>query len=586
MNSKKRNIKKNNITQLILGVLIIILLNIISSFVFTRFDLTTEKRYSLSPATKKLLRNLDDVVFFKVYLEGELPAGFRRLSNETREMLDEFRAYSRNIQFEFVNPSSSADAKERTDTYKLLVERGLQPTDLRMNEKGGSSRLIIFPGSIVTYRGKEMPVQLLMTQMGQDPNKVLNNSIQGLEYNLASAIGKLTQIMKPSVAFIEGEGELNGSETYDISRALSEFYSVDRVTIGHKIKSLAIRLTHDSLHPDLVNKYKVIIIARPLSAFDEKDKFLIDQFIMRGGRVLWLIDAVFASMDSLQKYTSTMGIPVSLNLEDMLFHWGARINTNLVMDISALPIPVKTGQVGDQPQFEFFPWYYFPVITPVVSHPVVNGLNAIKTEFISSIDTVEAPGIRKTILLTSSPYSRLVTAPVYITLDILRQKPDERMYDKGPQPVAVLLEGTFTSTYQFRIPPSLESSKDLGFLEKSKTPTKMIIAGDGDIIKNQFHFKQGYPMPLGYDQYTRETFGNKDFIMNCINYLCDDSGLISVRSRELRLRLLDNTRLGKERLLWQMLNVIVPILLVCGFGLVKYRLRKRKYGRPAELRAG
>ena len=580
MNKKRRDIKQTNIIRLLLGLVIIILINIISSFIFTRFDLTSEKRYSLSPATKKILRNLNDVVFFKVYLEGDLPAGFRRLANETREMLNEFRAYNDNIQFEFVNPSSGSSNKERSDTYKLLVERGLQPTDLRMNEKGGSSRLIIFPGTIVTYKGREVPVQLLMTQLGQDPNKVLNNSIQGLEYNLASAIGKLTEANKPSIAFIEGENELSKMETFDITNALSEFYNVDRVTIGHKINSLTIRLTHDTLHPDLVNKYKAIIIAKPSLPFEEKDKFLIDQFIMRGGKVLWLIDPVFASMDSLRKYSSTMGIAVNLNLEDMLFHYGARINSNLVMDINALPIPVKTGQIGDQPQFEFFPWYFFPVLTPPNNHPVVNGLNAIKTEFISSVDTVEAPGIKKTILLTSSPYSRVVNAPAYISLEILKKEPDERMYDQGPQPVAVLLEGTFTSTYQFRIPPELENNRELGFHDKSVKPAKMIIAGDGDIIKNQFHFQQGYPLPLGYDQYTRQTFGNKDFILNCINYLCDDSGLISVRSRELKLRLLDNTRLGRQRLLWQLLNLLIPLLLVGGFGVVKYRLRKRKFGRP------
>jgi ABC-2 type transport system permease protein len=578
MIDRKKNIKHANIIQLILGLVIIILVNIISYYLFTRIDLTSEKRYSLSPATKRMLRSLDDEIFFKVYLEGDLPSGFRRLANEAKEMLNEFRAYSDNVQYEFVNPSDNANQKERNDAYRLLMERGLQPTDLRVNEKGQSSRLIIFPGTIVSYRGHEVPVQLLMTQLGQDPEKVLNNSIQALEYNLASAIQKLIQPVKPRIAFIDGQGELLPAETVDIQEALSEFYNIDRVTINHKINSLALRLKADSVTEKLVNKYRVIIIAKPTKPFDEKDKFLIDQYIMRGGKVLWLLDPVFASLDSL-KYGTTMGIVNDVNLDDLLFNYGARPNANLVMDLNALPIPLKSGQVGDQPQFEFFRWYYFPVLTPLRNHPIVNGLNAVKTEFISSVDTVAVPGVRKTILLNSSPYSRTVNAPVFIDIDIVKNQADERQYSQGPQPVAVLLEGNFRSAFQFRIPPELASNKELDFQQQSVKPGKMIVVGDGDIIKNQFHYSKGYALPLGYDQYTRQTFGNKDFILNAINYLSDESGLISVRSRELKLRLLDSTKTGKQRLFWQLLNTLVPIFLILGFGVVKYQVRKRKFSR-------
>jgi len=247
------------------------------------------------------------------------------------------------------------------------------------------------------------------------------------------------------------------------------------------------------------------------------------------------------------------------------------------MDLNALPIPLKSGQVGNQPQLDFFPWYYFPILTPLLNHPIVNGLNAIKTEFISSIDTVEAPGIKKTILLTSSPYSRIVNAPVFIDIDIVKEKPDERMYNMGPQPVAVLLEGNFTSAFQFRIPPELANSKELDYQAKSVKPGKMIVVGDGDIIKNQFHISKGYVLPLGFDQYTRQTFGNKDFILNTINYLCDESGLIAVRSRELKLRLLDATKINKNRFSWEIFNTVTPILLILVFGIIKYRLRKRKF---------
>ena len=581
MTDKKKNIKRANVIQLLLGIIIILLINIISYYLFTRIDLTSEHRYSLSPATRKLVKGLDDQVLFKVYLEGDLPSGFRRLANETKEMLDEFRAYSDNIQYEFVNPSENPNAKERNDGYKLLIERGLQPTDLRVNNKGQSAQLIIFPGVIVSFRGHEVPVQLLMTQIGQDPEKVLNNSIQALEYNLANAIQKLIQPIKPRIAFIEGQGELTPAETYDIQGSLSEFYNVDRISLNHKINSLAVRLKADSVTEKLVNKYRVIIIAKPTRPFDEKDKFLIDQYVMRGGEVLWLIDPVFACLDSL-RYGATMGIVNDVNIDDLLFNYGVRPNANLVMDLYALPIPLKSGQVGIQPQLDFFKWYYFPVLTPLNNHPVVNGLNAIKTEFISSIDTVQAPGVKKTILLTTSPYSRTVNAPVYIDIDIVKSRPDERLYNKGPQPVAVLLEGNFNSAFQFRIPPELANNKELDFQPKSAKPGKMIIVGDGDIIKNQFQISKGYPLPLGYDQYTRQTFGNKDFIMNCINYLSDESGLISVRSRELKLRLLDSTRTSKQRLFWQLINTLVPILLILGFALVKNRLRRRKFSRPVQ----
>jgi ABC-2 type transport system permease protein len=574
--TRKNNLRKNNVLRVILGMVIVVLVNVIASFLFTRFDLTAEKRYTLSPATKEMLRNLSDDVFFRVYLEGELPPGFRRLSNETREMLEEFRAYSDHIHYEFINPSENPDPKARNETYRLLAEQGLLPTDLRVAKKGESTQLIIFPGTMVVYQGRELPVQLLMTQLGQDPQKVLNNSIQALEFNLGNAIEKLTNTNKPRVAFLEGQGELSNLETVDLQETLSEYYNVERITVNGQIKSLAIRLKTDSTGDPLVNKYKALIIAGPETAFDEKDKFLIDQFIMRGGRVLWLVDPVLARMDSLQRNSTTIGIARELNLDDQLFSYGVRLNKNLIMDLSALSIPVKTGQLGDQPQFEFFPWFWFPILTPSVNHPVINGLNAIKTEFISSIDTVGAPGVKKTVLLTTSPYSRIVNVPALIDLEILRVEPDPRMFSGGPQPVAVLLEGEFTSAYLFRIPPEIEQNKDLGF-RKSSLPTRIVVIADGDVARNQFHFSQKYPLPLGYDQFTRQTFGNKDLLLNILNYLCDDSGLISIRSRELTLRMLDSTRVAGQRTLWQVVNILGPVLLVLGFGLWKHQLRKRKY---------
>ncbi len=574
--NKQRSMKRSSLVQLLSGILIIVLINVISSFVFTRFDLTSEKRYSLSPATKELLKGIDDIVYFRVYLDGEFPAGFKRLRNATREMLDEFRAYNKNIQYEFVNPSASEDEQERNDTYQLLIEKGLQPTDLQVNTKEGREQQIIFPGALANYKSNEMALELLGSQLGVPPEEALNNSVEALEFRLAGAIRDLTVVNKPMIAFIRGHGELDNRYIYDIGQALSKQYTVGVISIGEQLSSLTKR---DSISDDktrIVNKYDAIVIAKPDSAFSEKDKFIIDQYIMRGGKVLWLVDPVLASMDSLEASETTLGIARDLNLDDMLFRYGVRLNPNLVMDLNALPIPLRTGQVGGQPKIDFFPWYYFPVITPTENHPIVKNLNVIKTEFVSSIDTIRVAGVKKTILLKTSAYSRTVSTPALITLAILEQEPDERAYAGPPQPVAVLLEGEFRSNFENRIPPEIQQNKDIGFLPKSE-PTSMIVVADGDVIRNQLHFSQGYPMPLGYDQYTGQSFGNKDFILNALDYMLDESGLISIRSRELKLRLLDMNRVNDNKFFWQALNIILPVLLVLIYGFIQHYLRRRKY---------
>lgn len=579
MKDKKRNIRFNNFSQLLLGLAIIVLLNLIGSFVFTRFDLTSEKRYSLSDATKEMLAGINDLVFFRVYLEGDFPAGFKRLSRETREMLDVFRAYNKNIEYEFINPSESSNNEERNKIYAQLVEKGLSPTDLRVKTKEGTSTKIIFPGAIASYNGREMPVQLLASQRSATPDEILNNSIQNLEFSLSDAIRKLVMNVKPKVAFIEGHGELSSRETADATIALSDYYVVERVTIGEKLNSLTERSQEDTITARIRNKFEAIIIAKPLKPFSEKDKFIIDQFIMRGGKVLWLVDPVFASMDSLQIAAETLGVSLDLNLGDMFFKYGFKINSDLVQDINAMFIPVKAGQMGTQPKFEYYPWYFFPILTSNSDHPIVKNLNGSKTEFASSIDFVNSsPDIDKTVLLTTSQKSRKVNVPVMISLNFLGQKPDERLFNKEFIPVAALIEGNFESLFANRVPPEIQEDKLIGFLKNSQ-PTRMIVIADGDIIKNQFQLSKGnyYPLPLGYDQYTKQQFGNRELILNAMNYLTDDSGLISIRSRDVKLRLLDRSKVDAERTYWQFLNTIVPVLLIIAFGLVQAFLRKRKY---------
>ena len=558
----------------------IIVVNLISSRVFTRFDLTMEKRYTLSPATKELLRNLDDIVYFRVYLEGDFPAGFKRLRRATKELLDEFRAYNKNIQYEFINPSQSENVDERNATYQLLVEQGLNPTNLQVKTKAGMDQQVIFPGAIATYRNKELPIELLNAQMNVPPEAVLNNSIQNLEFKFANIINKLIKKVKPKVAFIEGHGELNLDETYDITLALQEDYIVERFRLDSNINVLVNRALIDSATSEyqLQPKYEAIIIAKPDSVFSSKDKFIIDQYIMHGGKVLWLIDPVLTSMDSIQSSESTVAIENALELKDQLFTYGIKLNADLVMDLNAMPIPIRTGQMGNQPQIDFFPWYYFPLVTPTSTHPVVRNLNTIKTQFVSSLDTSRVRNVKKTVLLKSSPYTRVIGVPAMISLSLIRQQTDESLYQGPPRPLAVLMEGVFESHYKNRVPPSLMEAKEIGFKDFSER-TAMIVVSDGDVIKNQFHIPNGYPLPLGYDQFTRETFGNKEFILNAINYLTAGPGLISIRSRELKLRLLDKTKITNNRTVWQIANVLAPVFVVLIVGMLLIWLRKRKYAR-------
>ena len=580
MNNNKKNNKRQNYLQLLIVVITIVIIGLLNSVWFTRFDLTSEKRYTLAQSTKDVLTNLDDIVFFRVYLEGDFPAGFKRLRRETKELLDEFRAYNSNIQYEFINPSESEDPQERNDTYKLLMEQGLKPTNLQVKTKNGMEQQVIFPGAIVTFREKELPIELLDAQINVPPQAVLNNSIEDLEYKLIESIKRVSRKKKQHIAFIEGHGELNEKDVWDITQTLKQDYVVERFAIDEDINALAKRTLEDSIK----NEYRItplfaaIIIAKPTTAFSEKDKFIIDQYLMHGGKILWLLDPVVASMDSIQRTASTVAVDANLKLQDQLFTYGVKINKDLIMDLNAMPIPLKTGMMGDQPQIDFFPWYYFPIVTPVSQHPVVRNLNAIKTQFVSSLDTNRVKNVKKTVLLQSSPYSRTVKIPAVISLSMLKQKPNEKLYHGPPRALAILLEGTFQSFYDNRIPPSLMEAKEIGFKNHSVN-TSMIIVSDGDIIRNQFKIPEGYPLPLGYDQFTRETFGNKEFLLNALNYLTNGSEVVSIRSREVKLRMLDMTKVNKNRVMIQVVNVVVPILMVILTGLLLMWLRKRKYSK-------
>ena len=570
--------RKRDLSFLILGLGIVLLINYVGSFAFERFDLTSEKRYTLSDTSKKLAENIDDIIYVKVYLEGEFPAGYKRLRDETKEMLDEFRAYSNgNLEYEFIDPAENEDEKIREEIYKQLYKQGLKPTDLSERTNDGFSNKIIWPGAIFLYKGKELPVQLLKSQIGAQQEGMLNGSIESLEYEIANAIHSLTVLDVPKVAFIEGHGELDDLETASLAESLAEFYVVDRIELNGQLNSLTERVILDSTKAFKVKtKYKAIIIAKPMDRFSEKDKFIIDQYVMYGGRVVWLVDPVFASMDSLLKSNVTMAIPMDLNLEDQLFTYGVRINTNIVQDVQCAPIPIVTGQVGGQPKTEILPWFFFPLLTPANNHPIVNNLNALKSEFVSTIDTIAKKGIRKTGLLKTSQYSKVSSAPTRIGLEMLRFKPDQNKYNAGHQVVAVLLEGKFESVFKNRITPQLKGANEINFKAQS-VENKMIVIADGDVAKNNVNRRTGQYLALGIDKYTRQEFGNTDFMLNVLGYLCDDSGLMSVRSKKLTIRLLDKTLVQNDKFKWQLINTILPIAMILLFGFAHYFDRKKRF---------
>ena len=581
MENKRKNLKKNQIVAFLVTVVIVILVNVIGSYVFTRFDLTSEKRYTLSPTTKEILNDLDDYVYFKVYLEGDFPAGFKKLRRETKEMLDEFRAYTKFIDYEFINPSEGSNEAEIRETYNQLYRSGLNPTDLNVqNSDGSSKQMVIWPGALVSYRNNtEIAIDLLENQIGQSSEDALNASMQNLEFRLVDAVKKVTRLEKPNVGFVQGHGELGEQETYDIFHTLSQNYNVVRMEIDGKIDALLHRTQDTTRDVSVFPSYAAIIIAKPTEPFDERDKFLIDQYIMHGGKVLWLVEPVYATMDSLQSQESTIGIEQDLNLDDMLFKYGVRLNRDLLLDLNCASLPIRTGQVGGQAQLEYFRWFYFPLLQAASEHPMVRNMNAIKSDFVSSMDaTTSASGIEQIPLLKTSNYTKVSGAPVFITLAMLRQVPDQRMFSTKGKDVAYLLKGTFPSLYANRIPQEIVDDQATDFMAES-VPTAMIVVADGDLIRNQIDIRTRKPLTLGFDQYTGITYTNKEFIENAVSYLVDGEGLIDIRSRELKIRLLDMTKVNKQRALWQVVNTVVPIALIIVLGLVMAMIRKAKYSK-------
>lgn len=557
------NAKRKNILSLLLLTAIILLLNFVGSALFQRFDLTSEKRYTLSESTRKLLKELDDEVFLKVYLQGDFNPGFTRLKNEAREILDEFRAYSGNqLQYEFIQPGEGLTKEETGNIERQLFEKGIQPEEVTDRKKDKLTKTLIWPGAIVSYKGRETAWQIFTRQEGISPEESINNSVEELEYSLTNAIRKLQRERKPEVTFIEGHDELDTVHLFRFQQALSEYYKVNRTPINGKLKAL--------------QGSDAIVIAKPNSEFSDQDKFIIDQYIMNGGKVLWLIDPLDVNMDSLAK-GYTMGLNRPLGLERLLFKYGARVNPVLVQDLQCASIAFNTGFQKGQPKIELFRWPFSPLVLADNEHPIVKNLDYVKFDFVSTIDTIaSARGIKKTILLKTSKYTKTQPSPVRIALAMATLPPRESQYINAYQPVACLLEGEFSSFVEYRLPSSLLSDTLFKYRDKG-VKTKMIVVADGDVASNGVLRSTGELMPLGYDRYTRQTFANKTFLVNCVNYLLDDESMLQLRSREVKLRLLDVKKINQQRSKWQIINVVMPLALIVAFALLQFWLRKKRY---------
>ena len=562
--TQKKSIRKRKDIAILLAVLIIVtLINFVGSFVFKRFDLTSEKRYTLSESSRKLLKSLDDIVYIKVYLQGDFNPNFTRLKNETKELLDEFRAYSNgNLEYELINPLDNPSKEETDKIEKQLYDKGIMPEQIVDRSSQKISETFIWPGAIITYKGKESVWQIYKRQLGFEAEQSINNSVQEMEYGLTNAIRKTTLLKKPEVLFVEGHDELDTIRGADFMRSVAEYYNVSRVNINHKLYAL--------------KGADAIVIAQPDSMFDEKDKFIIDQFIMHGGKVLWLIDPVYVNRDTLTTRGYSLGFRNELNLEDMLFKYGVRLNPVLVQDLQSAQVPVNVGFKMGQPDFKPFYWNYYPLLLPSSNHPIVKNLDLIRTEYIGTLDTVFTRNVKKTILLQTSRYTKTQPTPVRILAAQVKLKPNESQYNNSFQNVACLLEGQFESNYKNRITRRILEDSIFDFKANSK-PTKMIVVSDGDIAKNEYQRGTGMIFPVGYDMYTKQQFANKTFLLNCMNYLLDDEGLLQLRSREVKLRLLDKKKTAAQVSKWKFINVGIPLIAIICFGLIQYYIRKKKY---------
>lgn len=535
----------------------------ISFFYFFRVDLTSDKRYSIADQTKNLMSGIENPLEVTVYLDGDLNPSFLRLKKSTAELLDELSIYSqKSINIHYVNPSLADTPEERERKYNELAGRGLIPTAVYERDKEGKSiQKVIFPWIEIGYNGKKVAVCLLKNILGNSGEENLNISIENLEFEITDGIRRAINTEVRKIAFIEGHGELSAAETYDITHSLAHYFQIDRGILGNNAA--------------ILKDYKAIIIAKPTQPFSESDKFIIDQYIMHGGNVLWLLDGVRIAKENLSTSGLSPAMELDLNLNDKLFRYGIRINPVLLQDVQCTSIPVNIAPIGATPKFEASPWYYSPLLLASPEHPVTRNITQVKSEFCSGIDLVgDNKQVKSQVLLVTSDNTHIVGTPTTIDINQTPKVNDKNYFNLGYVPVAVAMEGHFDSDFANRMTPKGMTGV-LPALEKSKFSRQIVVA-DGDIIRNETA-NDSTPIPLGFDRYMNQQYGNKDFIQNAVLYLTDNDGWMELRNRTLKLRLLNKKITSSDQTIWQLINVLIPIGMLILIGIGYQIVRKRKY---------
>jgi len=546
-------------------LLIVVGINIASHFVFKRFDLTADKRYTLSETSLKIIDEVTQPLYVDVFLEGNFPGEFKKLQTETQQLLEEFKSKNPNIIFQFVNPMEDEEV-DKDVLFQSFMERGLTPVNVTLNDKGQQTQEVVFPWAIATYGDKSVKVPLLKNMIGASTAEKVVSSVQHLEYAFVNAFNTVSKEKQKKIAILNGNGELEDKYIADFARSVKENYYIGPFTLDSVAKQPTETLKY-------LKKYDLVVIAKPTEVFTDAEKQVIDQYVINGGKTIWLMDQVNMEMDSLMQTGENLAFPRDLNLNDMFFKYGIRIQPDLIKDVMATPISLATGDKGSATQYTQFPWMFSPMIYPNSKNPIVSNLDGIKFEFASPIELLKND-IKKTVLLTSSQYSKLVGTPTEVNLNMVEERPEQKEFEgNGNYPVAVLLEGKFHSVFENRVLAFKEAS-----FSNSGKDSKMIVISDGNVIKNQLD-KNYQPLELGFDKWTNTLYANKEFMLNCVNYLLDDNGLINIRSKEVDLPMLDKEKVYAQYTTSQIITVGIPLVVLLLFGVLFTILRKRKYSK-------
>lgn len=558
---------KNKWLNAIIVIAALIILNVVGQYAFHRFDFTADKRFTLSEKTKSLLQKNEKPVIITVFLAGELPPAFKRLQAAVSDILSDYQAYAKTeVKVVFVDPLAGLNQADQDTVINNLYESGIEATNLSVKTESGLTQKLVFPMAMMESDGKEFPIKLfqnLDTRGNYEDN--INRSIENLEYLFTSGLKKVLSGDNPRIGFSESNGELSDLQLADAIHTLSSSYLVGRIDLN-------------SIDKAGLDKLKMLIIAKPKKTFTETEKYKINYFVMNGGRVLWSIDQVNAELDSLRGKSGQMAVNSNLNLDDMLFMYGARINYNIIADpANSAEIPVSTGVVGGQNQMQLVPWIYYPILLPDTAESVVKKLDGVKSEFPSTVDTIGVKGVKKSYILATSPYNKVYNVPKLFSLQMVSEQLDPRSFQSKVQPVGLMLEGNFPSVFAGRpLPATITQPYTLESISK---PAKMIVIGDGDIFKNQVSEQNGTPFPLGFDRYSQRTFGNKALLLNIVDYFTDNDNLIALRNKEVKIRLLDKAKIKLEKTKWQFINVVAPLLLLIFFAIFQHYHRKYKYAK-------